>query len=188
MLDVPPAVKLAYQRAAAHDFGYSCEPLAGRLLATLSAAVPPHGRILELGTGVGAGLGWIAHGLAGRDDVTVVSVENDERTAEIAARGAWPASFELRIGDAERLLPVLGSFDLLFADAQGGKWSGLDLSVAALAPGGVLLVDDMDPSRYAEPEHVAVVDGIRRTLTGHEHLVTTELPIGSGLILATRRR
>jgi predicted O-methyltransferase YrrM len=76
---------------------------------------------------------------------------------------------------------------LIFADAPGGKWSGLDLSIAALAPGGVLLVDDMDRQRYTEPEHRVTIDGIRRTLSDDQRLVTTELPVGSGLILATRR-
>jgi hypothetical protein len=27
-----------------------------------------------------------------------------------------------------------GSFHLIFADAQGGKWEGLDRTIAALAP------------------------------------------------------
>jgi predicted O-methyltransferase YrrM len=66
------------------------------------------GRILELGTGVGVGLRWIAYGLGGRSDVAVESVENDQRTAMITAESGWPAAFDLRVGDAEQLLPVLG--------------------------------------------------------------------------------
>ncbi len=181
-------VERAGERAEADGFAYSCEELVGRLLATLSAAVPEGGRILELGTGVGVGLAWIVHGLGRRSDVAVHSVEMDERTAALAAGEDWPQWVTLHVGDAEELLPRLGRFDLLFADAPGGKWSGLDLTIAALRPGGVLLVDDMDPERYGEPEHVATVAGIRRALTEHPELVTVELATGSGIVIATRRQ
>ena len=60
----------------------------GRLLSTLAAAVPPGGRILEIGTGVGVGLAWLAAGLEGREDVEVLTVESDERLAGECARGS----------------------------------------------------------------------------------------------------
>ncbi|MBB2947370.1 putative O-methyltransferase YrrM [Actinoplanes lutulentus] len=183
----PSAVAAAYLRAKTAGFGYSSEPLAGQLLATLSAAVRPGGRILELGTGAGAGLAWISHGLGDRRDVQVVSVECDEDLAAAVRDAGLPDRFEVLTGDAEALLPDLGTFDLIFADAPAGKWTGLDLTIAALADGGVLFVDDMDPGRYTEPEHVAIVAGIRRTLVEHDDLVTTDLPVGSGFILAVRR-
>ncbi|KUL26949.1 hypothetical protein ADL15_37015 [Actinoplanes awajinensis subsp. mycoplanecinus] len=184
---LPAAVVAAGRRAEAAGFGYSSEPLTGRLLATLSAAVRPGGRILELGTGAGVGLAWIGHGLGARRDVQVVSVEQDEGLAAAVTAAGLPYGCKVFVGDAATLLAELGRFDLIFADAPAGKWTGLDRTIAALAEGGVLLVDDMDPRRYTEAEHVAVVDGIRRTLTGHDALVTTELPVGSGLILAARR-
>jgi predicted O-methyltransferase YrrM len=184
---LPAEVAGAYRRAEAAGFGFSSEPLAGQLLATLSAAVRPGGRILELGTGAGAGLAWISHGLGDRWDVQVVSVESDDDLAAMVSDTGLPDRFEVLAGDAEALLPSLGTFDLIFADAPAGKWTGLDLTIAALADGGTLFVDDMDPGRYTEPEHRAVVEGIRRTLTEHDALVTTELPVGSGFILSTRR-
>ena len=41
------------------------------------------------------------------------------------------------------LFDELGQFSLIFADAPGGKWEGLDRTIAALEPGGLLVVDDM---------------------------------------------
>ncbi|HVK22559.1 MAG TPA: hypothetical protein VM677_14465 [Actinokineospora sp.] len=82
---------------------------------------------------------------------------------------------------------ALGTFDLIFADAPSGKWTGLDLTIAALAPHGILLMDDMDLSRYPEPEHQRIVTGIRHTVMAHPELVTAELAIGSGIVLAARR-
>ncbi|GLW55047.1 O-methyltransferase [Kitasatospora phosalacinea] len=180
-------VESAAERSRAHGFAYSCEPPAGELLAVLSAAVPRGGRILELGTGVGVGLAWIVRGLGGRDDVEVHSVDNDAAVAELAGAGNWPAGVRLHLGDAEQLLGELGQFDLIFADAPGGKWTGLDRTIAALRPGGVLIVDDLDPARYAEPEHVAKVAEIKATLLGHPDLVAVELAVGSGFVLATKR-
>ncbi|WP_371477021.1 O-methyltransferase [Kitasatospora sp. NBC_00315] len=187
-MDVPPLVEQARQRAADHGFGYSCAPLTGELLAVLSAAVRPGGRILELGTGMGVGLAWALHGLRGRADVTLVTVEQDPRTAELAATADWPAWVEPHTGDAVRLLPGLGTFDLVFADAEGGKWHGLDRTLAALGEGGVLLLDDMDPERYTLAEHHVAIAGVRAALRADTRLVIVDLPVGTGHIIATVRR
>ena len=184
--DLPPVVRDAYRRAAALGFAHSCEPATGALLAVLAAAVPAGGRILELGTGSGVGTAWLAHGLTGRADATINTVERDGRLAESAAAVPWAAVVEVHTGDAETLLPVLGVFDLVFADAEGGKWTGLDRTIAALRPGGVLLVDAMDLARSPAAGHAATVLRVRRDLLSDPRLVTAELPTASGLILATR--
>jgi predicted O-methyltransferase YrrM len=102
MTDVllPQPVRLAGERAEHAGFAMSCDPGTGRLLAVLAAAVPPNGRVLELGTGTGVGTAWITHGLQGRADVEVVTVEIDAATAALAAQYPWPASVRLLTGDA----------------------------------------------------------------------------------------
>lgn len=187
-MGTPTGVEQAQKRAEEHGFGYSCESPTGELLAVLAAAVPPGGRVLELGTGAGVGLAWIVHGLSGRDDVSVVSVERDPAIAEVAAAGAWPPWVRVVPGDAVALLAGLGTFDLVFADAGGGKWVRLDLSVAALRPGGQLLLDDLDPERYELPEHRATVAGIGAALREDATLTVAELPVGSGLLIAAKLR
>ncbi len=186
--DLPSKVGAALERAERIGFGLSCEPMVGQLLATLAAGVPNQGRILELGTGVGVGLAWLLHGLGTRTDVEVTSVEIDSAVSTLAAEAGWPSHVQLLVSDAVKLLPSLGEFDLIFADAQGGKWNGLDLTINALHPGGILLVDDMDLTRYPDPHDRAVVSGVRNTLVNHDDLVTVEIPAGSGIILATKRR
>ncbi|MEU7741318.1 hypothetical protein [Nonomuraea sp. NPDC049158] len=57
--DLPELVRVAHERAEAAGFDYSCDPDVGRLLAVLAAQVPEGGRILEMGTGLGAGVGWL---------------------------------------------------------------------------------------------------------------------------------
>ena len=186
--DVPAEVAAAHARATESGFTLSCEPAVGRLLATLAAAVPPGGAILEMGTGVGAGTAWIVHGLGARTDVRVTTVDLDAATAAIARRGTWPPFVMLRVADILAVLDELGSFDLIFADAQGGKWQGLERTIAALRPGGLLLVDDMTPSSWLDDAHRGHTARVRATLLEHPELQSVELACGSGMILATRRR
>ena len=156
------------------------------MLAVLAATTPPGGRVLELGTGFGVGLAWILTGLGSRTDVEVVSIEKDaERVASLAAIDL-PDHASIVEGDIEASLPTLGQFELIFADAEVGKWTGLELTLAALAPQGLLLVDDMDPSRYdSEVDRLAVED-VRKVLMTDSRLASVELDVASGIILASR--
>ncbi|MBY0278593.1 class I SAM-dependent methyltransferase [Candidatus Binatia bacterium] len=186
--ELPAAVGATYARAERHGFMLSCEPAVGRLLATLAASVPAGGRILEMGTGIGVGTSWIVHGVGARDDVQVVTVDLDEQASAIAREASWPAWVTLRVGDVLAVLDELGRFDLIFADAQGGKWTGLDRTIAALRPGGLLLVDDMTPPRWMDDAHERHTARVRATLLSHPDLVSSELACGSGMILCARRR
>lgn len=188
---VPGVVEQAKARAARAGFRLSCEDGVGQLLATLVLDVPPNGRVLELGTGVGVGTAWIVSGLesAGRTDVDVVTVDFDPAVSSLAASASWPAFVRLVEGDAVSLLASgsLGVFDLVFADAQGGKWEGLDRTIAALRPEAVLLVDDMRPQSWWTEGQRSKQELVRRTLLGHPDLEAIELDVGSGCILCTRR-
>jgi demethylmenaquinone methyltransferase/2-methoxy-6-polyprenyl-1,4-benzoquinol methylase len=165
----------------------SSEPAVGRLLAVLAAQVPAEGRILEFGTGVGVGTAWIVSGLLPRTDAMVLTVERDHQTATLAAGGDWPSFVELRRGDALDVLAGTGGmFDLIFADAPEGKWHGLDQTIAALAPHGLLIVDDMTPRAGWSDSHRAAQEQVRQTLLAAPELTSVELNHGSGVILSAR--
>ena len=185
---LPGAVEAAYQRAAEAGFTLSCEPGVGALLSVLAASVPEDGQVLELGTGTGVGLAWIVAGLGARDDVDVVSVDIDDSVQAIARRATWPTSVRFEIGDGALLVGTLGTFDLIFADAPGGKIVGLDATIDALAPGGVLVVDDMDLSRHEDPELREALARVRERILSHEALWCAELDYSSGVIIAIRTR
>lgn len=184
---VPSVVATADERAALAGFELSCGRHVGRYLAVLAAAVPPGGRALELGSGLGVGLAWLVHGLGVRHDVEVVSVEMDSTLHARLIEEPRPDFVRCLHGDAVELLPTLGSFDLIFADAQGGKWDRLDLTIDALSPGGVLVVDDMTPDEWMSAEHEVNTAMVARTLLGHPQLVAAEMAFGSGVITATKR-
>ena len=186
-LTTPPLVRQATSRARESGFPYSCEPEVGRLLAVLAAHLPAGARVLELGTGTGVGTAWITSALLPRADVTVLSVEKDPQTAALAARGDWPGFVELRCADALAVLGEPGEFDLIFADAQGGKWQGLDRTIAALAARGLLVVDDMTATPQWDAGQRARQQEVRHALLASPLLTSAELGHGSGVILSTRR-
>lgn len=185
---LPAGVSAAIARAEAAGFTLSCEPGVDRLLAALATAVPQDGRVLEMGTGVGVGTAWLVEGLGSRRDVELVSIELDPASHARASSVEWPAHVRLLQGDVLALLGGLGRFDLVFADAQGGKWEGLERTIAALAPRGVLVVDDMTPQDWWTADQHARQEKVRQTLLAHADLAAAELAEASGVIIAVRRK
>jgi len=183
---VPFLVQEAVARARQAGFSLSCDPAVGQLLAVLAAHLPVGARVLELGTGTGVGTAWIASALLPRTDVSVITVEKDPAIAALAAQGDWPGFVELRCADALAVLGGAGKFDLIFADAPGGKTEGLDRTIAALAPHGMLIVDDMTAAPEWDSDQHPRQERVRRTLLTSPLLTCVELRHGSGVILCTR--
>ncbi|MEU0236534.1 class I SAM-dependent methyltransferase [Nocardiopsis sp. NPDC006198] len=132
-------------------FTMSCEEGVGRLLRALAAS-KPGGRLLELGTGTGAGTAWL---LAGMDRESVLeTVDNDPECLGVARRhhtvdprvtvyeadgGEWLT------GRADDAGP---GYDLVFADAWPGKFTHLDEALSLVDRGGFYVVADL--ARHAE--------------------------------------
>ncbi len=188
MGELPTLVRDARAWASRSGFEYSCDDRVGNLLAVLAASVPAGGRILELGTGAGVGTAWIVHGVAGRADVKVVTAEVDPALSAGARSAPWPSYVRFVVGDAVEMLPSLGCFDLIFADAPGGKWERLDLTLDALRPGGFLLVDDMTPTDRWDAHQVTKQSEVGDELHRNPALVTCDLEWATGLILCVRTR
>ncbi len=187
-VELPPSVSEAQARARQLGFELSSEPEVGRLLAFFAQAVPPGGRVLEIGTGAGVGLAWVVHGIADRRDVSVVSIELDGELVAMHRKLSWPEWVNVIEGDGADLTGTLGTFDLIFPDAPGGKISKLRKTVASLRPGGVLLVDDMDLARHSDPELHDGLASVRERLLEHPDLICAELAFASGVIVACRLR
>lgn len=98
-MDLPDRVIAAHERAEEAGFEISSKPEVGALLAALAAAVPEGGRVLELGTGVGAGVAWIVEGLGARTDAEVVTVDIDADIQGLARWGGWPGFVRFEVGD-----------------------------------------------------------------------------------------
>jgi len=147
-------------------FELSSIPEIGRLVAVL-VAERPRGRFAEIGTGVGVGSAWVVDALG--PEATFVTVELDADRAAAAGRlfAEYP-NVRVLPGDWHDLLPPEAPFDLLFFDS--GAWKRLppdevrDESERALelvAPGGIVVVDDLTPESLWPEEWRGRPDAVR---------------------------
>jgi predicted O-methyltransferase YrrM len=163
---IPPLVEKALALAERTGFTRSCSEETGRLLQVL-AGTRGLERVAEIGTGTAVGSAWILSALD--PDVAFVTVELDEDRARDAAELlAEDAAARVLHGDWRELLPAEAPFDLLFAD--GGRAKARAEIVGLLAPGGILVLDDLTPG-YVDP------DPVRELWLGHRRLVAVELQV-----------
>jgi predicted O-methyltransferase YrrM len=143
-------------------------PEVQRLVATLVAS-KPGGRIAELGTSYGEGAKAIAAALP--PGATFVTVEIDPDRAAQAREALTGTSAEVLEGDWQELLPDRGPFDVVFAD--GGV--AYDKVADLLAPGGILIKDDLTPGRPVEGDPTREALLLDPRLEAAEVLVTGEM-------------
>lgn len=186
--NLPSAVAASKRRAHKQCFHQSCVDEVGRLLALLAAAVPPEGRILEIGTGVGVGTAWITSGLVERADVEVVSVEVDQQLSDAARGWSWPPNVSFLAGDVMGLLETLGTFDLIFVDASPIKHGELQSAIDLLRRNGTVVIDDLHVGADNTGEQEALQARLRRSVFCHPELLSVELDWATGVILAVRAR
>jgi predicted O-methyltransferase YrrM len=152
--------------------GGSSLPEVQRLLAVLAAGR----RCAETGTAFGEGAAAIASTAA-----SLVTVERDPERAQLARdRLQGLDHVELFVGDWRDVLPERGPFDFLFFDA--GRLDEAPEAIDLLAPGGLLLKDDLTPGRPGP-------DPVRELLFGHPQLVAVEILTTpeTAAVLAVRR-
>ena len=172
-------------------FERSSIPEIGRLLAVL-AATRPLGRFAEIGTGCGVGSAWVADALAAESSLVTVELD-DDRAAAAARLFADHPSVTVIHGDWHELLPSEAPFDLLFFD--GGHWKRGDVlaeseqALSLVAPGGIVLIDDLTPESMWPEEWRGQPDSVRDFWLGHDDLVATELltTSESSAIIAVRK-
>jgi predicted O-methyltransferase YrrM len=158
--------------------GGSSIPEVQRLVAALVAAKPT-GRIAEIGTAFGAGASAIAAALA--PDASFITVEPDEERYRQARETLAGSRAELVNARWEDVLLERGPFDLIFFDG-GLTRAGLIEAIELLAPGGILVKDDLTPGRPIEG------DPVREALLCDERLVAAEVMTtpSSAAIIAVR--
>ncbi|HEY6758445.1 MAG TPA: class I SAM-dependent methyltransferase [Baekduia sp.] len=157
------------------------EPDTAALIAVLIRATRP-ARVLELGTSNGYSTLWLAEA-ARAVGAALVSVDVEpERTEQARAnltRGGLAGAVELRTEDAADTLAASGDgeWGLIFLDAERpayvSYWPDL---VRALAPGGLLVVDNV-------LSHAEQVADFRALVAADDRVHEALAPTGAGALL-----
>jgi predicted O-methyltransferase YrrM len=133
-----------------------------------------------MGTAFGAGARAIAEVLPA--DSTFVTVEPDPARHVEASAALAGTRAEVVNGRWEDVLPARAPFDLIFFDG-GTRGETLELAISLLAPGGILIKDDLTPGRPVAG------DPVREALLQDQRLVAVELmtTAATAAIVAVRR-
>jgi predicted O-methyltransferase YrrM len=189
---------MADARSAANVLG--CVPISpgvGSALRFLASAIAARA-VVEVGTGTGLSGLWLLRGM--RPDGVLTALDGDPAELRAARRAFTEAGVpsgrtRLIFGTPAEVLPRLspGAYDLVFCDGPPREYSGqLAGLLGLIRPGGSLvchglLADGKIADRSArDPQSVAWRE-IARTVREDETLTCAILPIGTGLLVATRR-
>lgn len=157
--------------------------------------------ILEVGTAVGFSALLMSEHVDA--DCHITTIEKYEPRIPIARENFKRAGKEQQItlleGDAFEFLKTLeGPYDFIFMDAAKGQYIHfLPDILRLLSPGGILLSDnvlqdgDIIQSRFAVERRNRTIHSRMReylyTLTHHEQLATSLLPLGDGVTLSIKK-
>ena len=161
--ELPPLVLAAVQASRDTGCERACIPELGRLLRVLAAG---RARIGETGTACGVGAAWIASGTS--PGASVVTVELDDRFAAAAAR-VLAETAHVIAGDWTEIR-LHAPFDLLFCD-HGVDKGNPEPMLELVAPGGLLVLDDLTPAR-ADGDPLRAAWAARDDATTAEVLLT----------------
>ena len=158
-------------------------------------------RILEVGTAVGYSALLMRQVMP--EGAHITTIERDEVRIQKAkdhfALAQAQEDITLLEGDAQKILEEIdGPFDFVFMDAAKGQYiHWLPSILRLLVPGGVLFSDnvlqdgDIIESRFAVERRNRTIHARMReylyTLTHHEELLTSVIPIGDGVALSVKK-
>ncbi len=186
---IPRPAQLAEIEQKSRELGFelSSTPETGMLLRTLAAS-KPGGKFLEIGAGLGHGTAWILSGMDG--SAHLLAVEKDFEMVEFVRRQFVNDSrIDVIAGSAGATLANYGmaSFDIIFADARVGKYEMLDEALAALKPGGLYVVDDMNPQPHWPDDAPHHVPRVLRHLQDQADMCVAKMNWSTGIVIAAKK-
>jgi predicted O-methyltransferase YrrM len=185
--DPPEVLEAIRADTEAIGFKMASTSRTGVMLRALAAS-KPDGRILELGTGTGAGAAWLLQGM--NTAATLDTVDNDAACMAVARKhlGHDPRiCFHLVDGGAFLRDRSAEGFNLIFADTWPGKFTDLDIALSLLSRGGLYVVDDLLPQPSWPEGHSANIPRLLQALADRKELTLWPLDWDTGVLVAARK-
>lgn len=185
-IKLPETYESILSQSRAIGFGMPSDLETGSLLRTLAAS-KPGGLFLDIGTGTGLSLSWMADGAD--HDAKILSIDNNEQYQQIAQSVfAGQNRIQIICADGVEWLNNYNGppFDLIFADAWPGKFESLDKALSLINAGGFYLVDDLAPQPNWPQGHQPNVDRLIHILQSRTDFVMTPLNWSTCLCLLTK--
>ena len=158
----------------------------GSLLRALAAS-KPGGRFLDLGTGTGLSLAWLAEGAdSGSSLYTVDNSAHWQKVAKAIFAADERINFYTEDGNNWLVNYKGEQFDLIFADAWPGKFGNLNTALKLVKLGGFYIIDDLLPQPNWPEGHQQNVDRLVNDLQNRSDFVHTPFNWSTGLMLFTR--
>ena len=170
------------------NFSMPSDLQTGSLLRTLVSS-KPGGKFLELGTGTGLSLSWMAEGMD--KDSQIVSIDTEEKFLAIARRFfQTDPRISIICMDGAAWIQQNGAskLDLIFADAWTGKYNTLDETLAMLKVGGFYIIDDMRQQANWPDGHAEKAQKLVEYLESLDYIQLTKLDWSTGVVIITRIR
>lgn len=187
--------------AQAHEKGIPVIPHETVAFLQQLVAMKQPQQILEIGTAIGFSAALMASVMPASGHVT--TIDRYELMYERAAANFKQLGLTDKItqknGDAADILPTLtGSYDLIFMDSAKSKYvEFLPDCLRLLAPGGVLLIDDVLqggtiflPKNEIEHRNRGIhrkLNELFETVLPDKTLYSSLLPLGDGVLMITKR-
>lgn len=158
--------------------------------------------ILEIGTAIGYSTLWLAKAAeqtGGKITTIDMNLQRRKEALDYFSRAGVSEQILSLAGDARKVLPNLAeTYDLVFIDAAKGEYlEYLELVYPLIAPGGVLVVDNVlfrgwvVPGTNFEPKYQRMVSGLReflQKLNQNPEFITSLLPLSDGVTVSWRRK
>ena len=141
--------------------------------------------VLEVGTSYGYSTLWLADAVretGGRLTTLESAPYKADHAREALGRAGLAAQVDFRVGDALEIIPGLeGPFDFVLLDLWKNLYIPcLDLCLPKLAPGAIVVADNMLHPPMNRPEALKYRAAVRRK----KELTTVLIPIGQGVELS----
>jgi len=179
-------------------------PAVGGWLETLARMVDAE-RVFEFGSGYGYSAYWFARALPAEGEVVLTEVDAEELdlAREYLARGDFGTTFQYEHGDAIEIIDDYdGPFDAVLIDNEKTRYrEAFEAVREKVAPGGIVVADNAIAGGSIDADAVReLLAGDRedaddmstgiaafvRAIHGDPRFSASLLPIGEGVVVATR--